>query len=113
MRLNFQGHTSPPSAVVLNDSVIVFTLNDGLDLIANAHYLGARHVIARAEHFCPDFFDLSTGLAGEILQKFANYRLQLTVLGDWSIYSSQALQDFMLECNRGESFRFATDEAAR
>jgi hypothetical protein len=29
---------------------------------------------------CPEFFDLHTGLAGEVLQKFVNYRARLAIV---------------------------------
>jgi hypothetical protein len=29
---------------------------------------------------CPEFFDLRTGLAGEVLQKFVNYRARLAIV---------------------------------
>lgn len=107
MKLSLNGQTQPPSAELLDDGSVVETVNDGLDLIANADYLGARHVIARAEHFSAEFFDLKTGLAGEILQKFANYRMQLTILGNWSDIASGALADFIRECNRGGAVTFS------
>jgi len=34
---------------------------------------------------CDDFFDLSTGLAGEILQKFVNYHVKIAIVGDFSL----------------------------
>ncbi|EAR11112.1 DUF4180 domain-containing protein [Reinekea blandensis] len=106
MRLSFNAQTSPPSAELLDDTAVVFSLNDGLDLIANADYLGARRVVASQLHFSADFFDLKTGLAGEILQKFVNYRMQLTVIGDWRQIRSNALRDFIRECNRGTAIEF-------
>jgi hypothetical protein len=46
-----------------------------------------------------DFFNLTTGLAGEILQKFSNYRMRLAVLGDFSDIESKSLRDFIRESN--------------
>jgi len=38
----------------------------------------------------PDFFDLSTGLAGQVLQKFGSYRTRLAVIvRDASIYGGR------------------------
>jgi hypothetical protein len=38
----------------------------------------------------PDFFDLRTGFAGELLQKFSNYRARLAiVVADSSAYGSR------------------------
>lgn len=57
-----------------------------------------------------DFFQLSTGLAGEIFQKLINYHIKLAIFGDFSIYTSQALKDFIYESNQGKDFFFVTTE---
>jgi len=36
-------------------------------------------VVTEAD-LCPEFFDLRTGLAGEALQKFVNYRARLAIV---------------------------------
>lgn len=55
------------------------------------------------------FFDLKTGLAGEILQKFSNYRFKLAIVGDFSHYTSKSLRDFIYECNKGNMVYFKDD----
>lgn len=54
------------------------------------------------------FFQLRSGMAGAVLQKFINYRLRVALLGDitpW-LAQSNALQDFVHEANRGEQVWF-------
>ncbi|SHJ20092.1 protein of unknown function [Desulfosporosinus lacus DSM 15449] len=46
---------------------------------------------------CEDFFDLSTKIAGDILQKFVNYDMKIAVLGDFYFYKSKSLKDFLFE----------------
>jgi hypothetical protein len=60
-----------------------------------------------------DFFRLSTGVAGEVIQKFVNYRRRLAVVGDVSAHLAQsdALRDFVIESNRGEHVWFVRDLA--
>lgn len=53
-----------------------------------------------------DFFVLSTGIAGEILQKFINYRKKIAIAGDYSKYTSKPLKDFMYKSNNGNSIFF-------
>jgi len=53
-----------------------------------------------------DFFDLKTGLAGEILQKFSNYRVKLAIVGDFEEVKSKSLRDFIRESNRGRTVNF-------
>ena len=48
-----------------------------------------------------DFFILSSGLAGDILQKMINYGGRIGVYGDYSHYTSKPLHDFIYESNKG------------
>lgn len=83
-----------------------------LDIIGNASCGNAFAVIADKVLVCDDFFDLKTRLAGEMLQKFSTYRCRLVIFGNFSAYTSTALQDFMYECNQGSLIGFAPDEQA-
>ncbi|MFJ2263861.1 DUF4180 domain-containing protein [Streptomyces sp. NPDC087844] len=84
---------------------------DALDVIGEASYQGARWAVVPAGRLDETFFRLSTRVAGDIVQKFANYRLGLVVLGDISRYTadSSALRDFVRECNRGRQTWFVAD----
>ncbi|MFG3497997.1 DUF4180 domain-containing protein [Streptomyces sp. NPDC047928] len=86
--------------------------NDVLDLIGNASYQGAHWVVIPAERFDEAFFHLRTRVAGDIVQKFANYRMGLAVVGDISPQAdrSSALRDFVRECNRGRQTWFLADD---
>lgn len=48
-----------------------------------------------------EFFVLSSGLAGEILQKLINYQFRIAIYGDYSKYTSKPLKDFIYESNNG------------
>lgn len=69
-----------------------------------------QHFVLGKDCFPPAFYDLKTGLAGAILQKIVNYRLCLAIVGDFSGYASQALQDFIYECNKGRHIAFLLTE---
>ncbi len=58
----------------------------------------------------PEFFQLSTGLAGEILQKFTNYHAILAIVGDFSQEQSKPLRDFIYESNKGSHIFFVETE---
>ena len=64
-------------------------------------------MIIHQESLGERFFDLSSGYAGEILQKFSNYQMKLAIVGDFSQYQSKSLRDFIRECNRGQLISFA------
>ena len=55
-----------------------------------------------------DFFILSTGLAGEILQKYINYGGRIAIYGDYSCYTSEPLKNFIYESNHGRDVFFVT-----
>lgn len=59
------------------------------------------------------FFDLRTGLAGAVIQKFVTYRLRLAIVGDISadLAASGALRDFVRESNGGDRVWFVPDLA--
>lgn len=84
---------------------------DALDLIGDAGYQGARWVAVPAGRFGPAFFQLRTRVAGDIIQKFANYGIGLAIVGDISAHTaaSSALQDFVRECDRGRQTWFVAD----
>lgn len=88
----------------------VATVADALDLIGAA-FLGAEVVAVPASRLDPDFFSLGTHFAGEIMQKFVNYRLRLAVVGDISrhLAASAALRALVHESNRAEHVWFVPD----
>lgn len=55
-----------------------------------------------------EFFILSSGLAGEILQKFINYQAKIAIYGDYSKYTSKPLKDFIYESNKGKDIFFVS-----
>ena len=104
--------SADPAHVIVEvnaDEVILSDVQDALDLMADAVFRGANSVVIHERNITPDFFDLRTGLAGEILQKFVNYNVRLAIIGDFSKYPSKSLQAFIIECNRGNHFLFAND----
>lgn len=74
-----------------------------LELMMN---LPAERIILHKRNLDQSFFDLRTGLAGEILQKVVNYRCRLAIVGDFSAYESKSLRDFIYESNRGNTVMF-------
>lgn len=84
---------------------------EALDLIGEARSSGAELVLVPVERLTEDFFQLKTGLAGQIIQKFVTYRVRLVILGDISqhVAQSRALHDFVYEANRGNQVWFMTN----
>jgi hypothetical protein len=93
-------------AELKSDKQLINNVSDAVDLLGNASYNDAAIVALKKENLHPGFFELRTGLAGEILQKFSNYRMQLAILGDFSMYKSKALRDFIYESNKAGRILF-------
>jgi hypothetical protein len=87
-------------AEVVSDQLLVQDVQDAVDLLGNCYYRGSDRIILYQHQLTPAFFDLKTGIAGEILQKFSNYQMKLAIVGDYSAYSSQSLKDFIFESNK-------------
>lgn len=62
------------------------------------------------EAITEDFFILSSGIAGEILEKFITYKTKFAIIGDFSNYTSKPLKDFIYESNQGRNIFFVEDE---
>lgn len=99
-------------AVVTSEDVLITDAQSMLDLIATVqHYHDCDCIALSKENITEDFFRLSTGLAGEILQKVVNYRKKLAIIGDYSGYTSKPLRDFIYESNNGNAVFFVATEA--
>lgn len=104
---------APDVAVVTSAEPLITDVSSALDLIATVNYqTGCSKMAIEKSAVCEEFFTLSNGLAGEILQKFVNYRMKLAIAGDFSGYTSKALADFMRESNEQKLVNFLPDLAA-
>ena len=93
---------------VLSEKQFIGSVQDALDLIGEFFGQYYDGIIIHEHSISPHFFELKTRLAGDILQKFSNYRLRLAIVGDWSKYTSHSLAAFIVESNRGRMVNFAT-----
>ncbi|MBM0233868.1 DUF4180 domain-containing protein [Micromonospora sp. STR1_7] len=88
----------------------VATEQDALDLIGAA-FLGAQVVAVPANRLDDRFFSLGTRFAGDVMQKFVNYRVRLAVIGDISaqLENSSALRALVHESNQAGHIWFVPD----
>jgi Domain of unknown function (DUF4180) len=98
--------TDEGSRCTLDEGERIDSPGDFLDLMARCR---SETIVLGREDFDPAFFDLKSGLAGEILQKVSNYRKRLVVLGDFDSLGGKALGDFIYESNRTGHVVFAPD----
>ena len=110
LSLSYVIHEQPGARIaeLVASDVVVSSSQDFLDIIGNLWGHEADALILHERSVSPAFFDLSTGLAGEILQKCINYGLRFALVGDFSRYESESLQAFVRESNRGSRIRFVS-----
>jgi hypothetical protein len=99
VKINLKKQNGFIIAFLQSDGIEIHSSQDALDVIANLGVMGADRIIISEHNLSKDFFDLKSGLAGEILQKFSNYNVRLSIIGDFKKYSSKSFQDFMRESN--------------
>jgi hypothetical protein len=95
---------------IIEDSEKVDNIRDISDMMANAYYNECAGIVINKENLPEDFFILKTKFAGEVLQKFSNYKMKLAIIGDFSEYGSKSLRDFIYECNNGNLVFFKDSE---
>jgi len=95
-------------AEVISDNLVINNNQDGLELLVNLYYQDFDRIILHEKNIIPTFFDLKSGMAGEILQKFSTYNVCLSIVGDFSKYISNSLHDFIYESNKGRHISFVS-----
>ena len=98
-------------AHVKSDEILIKDVNSALDLMATVRYeTDCDRMILDKSALSEDFFKLSTKLAGDVLQKYINYQMKIAIIGDFSVYESKSLRDFIYECNNGKDIFFLENE---
>lgn len=98
-------------AVIESSSVVITDAQSALDALMSAKYeAGTKNIVISKKLIAEPFFVLSSGLAGEVLQKIINYGGRIAIYGDYSRYTSKPLHDFIYESNKGSDVYFASSE---
>ena len=88
---------------IIDDGLILNNPQDFLDIAAN---IPSRNIIIHKENIIPEFFDLKTKIAGEILQKASNYNIKIGIVGEFNNIKSKSLRDFIYESNKTKEIVF-------
>ncbi|RNL91327.1 DUF4180 domain-containing protein [Sinomicrobium pectinilyticum] len=103
-----------PVAELISGNTEITNAQDALEIMMNSIYRGAECIIIQKKHLVPEFFELQSGIAGEILQKFSNYNARLAIVGNFEDVTSKSLKDFIYESNKTGRINFvSTLEEAR
>ena len=109
MRIEYIKENGVTIAVVTGEEKVVTDAASALELAMSAKYeTGADRLAIDKRVIAEEFFILSSGIAGEILQKFVNYHIKAAIYGDYSLYTSKPLKDFIYESNQGKDFFFVS-----
>lgn len=95
-------------AELISDKTLISNTGDGLEIIGNVYYQGYDNLIIHQKNLSPQFFDLRNGIAGEVFQKFTNYRIRLFIVGDFKMMAGKSLHAFILESNKGKQINFVS-----
>lgn len=101
-------------AHIISKEVVFNDAQEALELTMNINYYNqdVRSFIIEEHNLPAAFFDLKTGVAGDILQKFSNYQFKLAIICDLNKYKSKSLSDFIRESNRIGRVIFVDSEDA-
>lgn len=81
------------------------------DLVGACYERDVWNVLFDEGSLRPEFFDLSSGFAGDMVQKLVNYGIRVgAVVPDVTAFS-EAFRDFARESNRSGPVRFFRDRA--
>jgi uncharacterized protein DUF4180 len=97
------------------DKPFLVAAQDGSRVIEACFSNGTRRALLYPANLPPDFFDLSSGAAGAILQKLRNYGIRLAVVcPPGSVTFSSRFGEMLAEERRGIHFGvFETRDGAR
>ena len=108
MKIKIELFNKVKIAEIVSEECLINEVQDALDIMAECSYNDSRNIILHEKNFTAGFFDLKTGIAGEILQKFSTYNIRLAIVGDYTRYSSKSLRDFIFESNKYRRINFVS-----
>lgn len=94
----------------LPDSLPISSAQDALDLVAGCGEYRVSRLLIPESCLNEDFFNLKTGLLGEIMLKFSNYRIKAAAVISSERVGKKKFYEFTLETNRGRDFRIIPDK---
>lgn len=92
-----------------HEGLLISSENDALDLVAYCGENDTNRLLLHAVNLHDDFFNLKTGLAGAVLQKFVNYGIKSASVIPRDLSDQGRFREMAVESNRGQHFRIFTD----
>jgi hypothetical protein len=111
MQIRIEEKGANKVAVLTGEGMIFTDVQGALDFMMQISYdTGCESAVVPKTSVPTEFFDLKTGIAGEILQKFTNYGFRFAIVGDFENSKSKSLRDFIYESNRAKKYLFVANE---
>lgn len=89
-----------------SEDILISDAQSALDFMMTVKYeKDCSRIVLDKKAICEEFFRLSSGIAGDVLQKFINYHTKLAIIGDFS-NTRKPLHDFIYESNKGNDIFF-------
>lgn len=111
MDIAFHDHNGSRIAELNANRILIDNEEDALQLFVDLSYQDVAGIIIHEQVIAPAFFNLSSGLAGAILQKCSTYNIRLAIVGYFDRYPGQSLKDFIFESNKGRQVNFLASVA--
>jgi hypothetical protein len=112
-KIRFQRNNNRSYIECLPNIEIIHVEQDALDLLALCEEHDTNLLLLHHDNVSPAFFDLKSGLAGTILQKFVVYSMKVAMVIHRDRITNQKFKELIHESNKGPHFRFfeTTDDA--
>jgi PadR family transcriptional regulator AphA len=79
--------------------------SEALDLVAACGEHRTHRLMLHEDNLTEDFYQLRTGVAGAVLQKFVNYFIRVAAVLPAERVNQGRFAEMVLESNRGNQFR--------
>jgi len=88
----------------------IMSAQDLMDHMTDAMYHNkCTAVVVHQVSLSPEFFNLKSGIAGEMLQKCSTYGIKIAIIGEFEKFGSKSLKAFIAESNHGTGVFFKND----
>jgi PadR family transcriptional regulator, regulatory protein AphA len=82
---------------------------DALEIVGICYENKTNRLMLHEANISSEFFDLSSGVAGNILQKFINYSIIAVAVLEPETVNQGKFREMVIEVNRGKHFRVFHD----
>lgn len=110
MNVILENGSTIPYITIGDAEPVIQKISDALDLVAACGEMGTGLLLLKAENLSPAFFDLSSGLAGDILLKFTNYQMKVALVIPRNLPVSERFAEFASETRFNREFRIFHQE---